>query len=101
MTEHTPGPWNLHKTWGGVTKIEHGGNREVQGELVAVVDTWGDNEEANAALIASAPDLLEQRNELLAALEYLVSEVTVVTESENIAYLDALDAIAKAKGLKT
>lgn len=66
---HTPGPWEVahHGTMPGNTSIE------VQTETglpVAVMSYCG-SAEANAALIASAPDLLAERDALKAQVERL------------------------------
>ena len=49
-TQHTPGPWAISKPIGGNVYIEKG-NR-----LIGHI--YRDNREANARLIAAAPDLL-------------------------------------------
>lgn len=66
--KHTPGPWKAHKT------IEaHDGMPEcwqIDAEYDAVCTTqfcYAPNTEANARLIAAAPDLLETGAELQAA----------------------------------
>ena len=56
MSKHTPGPWNFRRNdyyW-------EFGNEEVQlGDVCASQCTDPGKEEANARLIAAAPDLLE------------------------------------------
>jgi len=63
MNKHTPGPWSVddpHQIWA-----------ESAGEYVAItrVEDWEtiprEQAEANARLIATAPDLLEALNELI------------------------------------
>lgn len=86
QTTHTPGPWEVlaGPEWGGFTV---GGQR-----IVATMREWGfpGEAEANARLIAAAPDLL-------AALE---SAEDVLSETDT--HLSTLHkvraAIAKAKG---
>ena len=79
---HTPGPWEV--------------SRSPRGAIAKVTSncTQGD-----AELMAAAPMLLEQRDELLAALENFVS-IAYEPESEirrsDVAQAEA--AIAKAKG---
>jgi hypothetical protein len=88
MSKHTPGPWKFHRS---VRASNFGGYRAgVFGpEAALVAYAHGGNSddrdvaEANARLIAAAPDLL-------AALRRLVAE-------DNLhAYQQAVDAIAKA-----
>ena len=52
--------------------------------------------DANAELMASAPDLLEQRDELLEALEYVEQKSTIDMDDAMIEVVTA--AIAKARG---
>ena len=84
-TNHTPGPWKHDETWGlikyGKTEIcaLHSGN------------------EANAHLIASAPDLLEALRFLLA--DYIAIEGERLTGS-SVPIEMARAAILKAEGLK-
>ena len=66
MAEHTPGPWQLE--WDGREQ-----RIAKDGIGIARIEPWlgeADGEQAaNAYLLNIAPDLLEQRDELLAALE--------------------------------
>lgn len=102
MSKHTAGPWRIDRNnchAGQIAVIHHCLNND----YVEIWSTnWPDKEEtqeANAALIASAPELLE-------ALDYLL-EMTVdqdlkygieLTEGEEDARQKALAAIAKARG---
>jgi hypothetical protein len=90
QTKHTPGPWHI-----GVRTFHAG--RDVygpKGEPVAVADdaiTATPEAEANARLIAAAPDLL-------AALQAIMGDPDAV---DHILHLDAVAAdaaIAKATG---
>lgn len=93
QSKHTPGPWHINRFKGDnfrVSPHEYGCSRPYRiAELI--------NNEANAHLIAAAPELLE-------ALEGLVNVVSNWEEkygegASNItAYFDAKKAIAKAKG---
>ncbi len=95
MAEHTPGPWH----WNGIATIwnTRGNVGEVEREvIIAQVVTDYVNRthvepipviEANARLIAAAP-------ELLAALE----EVVRISDRKHNAWDAAHAAIAKAKG---
>lgn len=91
--KHTRGPWEAHKT------IEaHDGMPEcwqIDAEHDAVCTTqfcYAPNTEANARLIASAPDLLE-------ALAVLVTDCSQIwSEAEFPALKQARAAIARARG---
>lgn len=76
MGEHTPGPWT-------VTKAEVGYNfREVVAPgfgVVCEVGDWSAHNEANARLIAAAPDLL-------AALKAAVAELDEKTYGEDLCF---------------
>lgn len=103
-TQHTPAPWTFNKakypdnTGGFDFAIEHGG------QIIAEVfqhTGWQDNTEkeyvaqpveANARLIAAAPELLE-------ALELFVNAHREPHDKEGyVAREKALSAIAKARG---
>ena len=88
MSKHTPGPWRANFAIGGAAYV-FGGDRN----FALVFNEWQDkaNQEANARLIAAAPELLE-------ALERL-RDAEKAPRSEWIAALANADsAIAKAKG---
>lgn len=80
MSEHTPGPW----TAGPASSIV--GQAVMAGIVMVAAVPSG---EANAALIAAAPDLL-------AACKALLSHPAM--KASPFAILDARDAIAKAEG---
>ena len=91
MTDHTPGPWHVIEACYEAYRGSHSiGSVDVRVAKVArngVDDVEG---EANARLIAAAPDLLE-------ALYLLVVDVRVgMRFSERIRHAEA--AIAKATG---
>ena len=67
MYEHTPGPWTYHICRDTSTaRIEAKGGCEVVGSTVG----YNSEEcEANAKLIAAAPDLLKEYEQLLAYLK--------------------------------
>ena len=98
MSIHTPGPWDIEKCpeaqavtdgrdWPWLVTYNDG---EYEGHL-ALVQTQ--NAEANARLIAAAPDLLEALEGIAALLEQLgfVSDASLTVGA-------ARAAIAKAKG---
>lgn len=81
QTQHTPGPWTAFKDMLGKWHVDHeDGHCIIQGEKA----------EANARLIAAAP-------ELLAALQNLL-DADMTSESAIKVVHNARIAIAKAKG---
>jgi hypothetical protein len=90
-TQHTPGPWFLNGPWNIYADRTA---QQMRGKCVAQIVKQGNTEEreANARLIAAAP-------ELLAALESLVSDAYLSLPNGN-ASTKAIDyaraAIAKA-----
>jgi hypothetical protein len=97
---HTPGKWSVSKI---------GNNYDqwmiyAEGQQGNVVDSC--NGEANARLIAAAPDLLSACKRLLAAIEadYRISPmmpVQISYETNGVALDEARAAIAKAIGQTT
>jgi len=96
--KHTPGPWKWQNDWKKQSYGPHG--LRSMDDLISTngeVLKWGDTgeegiyclNEADAALIAAAPEMLE-------ALEYLVAIYSAIFTSTGI--LNAQKAIAKAKG---
>ena len=87
MAEHTPGPW--------ITDTSHWQDREgvtiwAESKIIADVVPDGHNQEqANARLIASAPDLL-------ACLQNLIDRGLIVNDNDH--YEECIKAIAKATG---
>ena len=86
MNKHTPGPW--------FSQYDDNGFYEIGSEAVSLRLAFtfgeGDTDEANARLMAAAPDLLEALN---AMVEYTSSQ-----EYDHAAVKQACAAIAKAKG---
>ena len=90
MAGHTPGPWRV--LFPGIYHVEN----PYPIAKVHRTDRSGPEIDANARLIAEAPETAEQRDELLATLE-LVSELMSTEEyNDSLNIIDA--AIAKAKG---
>ena len=115
-TDHTPGPWEafVYSSGSDQSGLYHSfisGDRGDNTYIVAevILHTEADNymsfsvagmSEANARLIAAAPETLEQRNELLAALEAVLPAVCKCGSSdcfETNARAVAEAAIAKAR----
>ena len=96
MTEHTPGPWSYRS----LPKDNRDLNRVywVDGpdhSHIADIFSTGDMAEANAALIAAAPDLLEALIELLGHAVEQYPHYGSPRGQEEI--IRAREAIAKAK----
>jgi hypothetical protein len=101
MSKHTPGPWAVmasDEEWG---TYQIGAFCVDVGSMQGTADWYSspeyfaarDEDEANARLIAAAPDLL-------AACEAMLSEMVVWEDEHGLhpAATAARDAIAKAKG---
>lgn len=101
--QHTPGPWltdrnNVHI--GQIATIHHcKGN-----DWIEVWSTnWPEGEdaqEANASLIAAAPELLEACEKALSGFSLLIA-TDDLTESERDQVSSLKAAIAKAKGIES
>ena len=94
MNKHTPGPWSLIKD--GLPKLNNQNNIVYGSDGVAIV--YGQANDADAQLIAAAPELLEACK-LFLAYHDAVDKYDV---SMMLAYADAEKAIrlavAKAEG---
>ena len=95
MSNHTPGPWSLRgRTIRGPHPKDPKGRTRIVANAIWDRGTYVDEAEANAYLIAAAPELLE-------ALEYYVEKVAdlsrygVIIETSLREKAEA--AIAKAK----
>jgi hypothetical protein len=96
-TQHTPGPWAVRTHWSNKEAFEvyptHGGNDPDFGEWSAIVEVgdcqYEEESEANALLIAAAPDLLNAVRFLLSNPDNRISKA-----DRDAAYA----AIAKATG---
>ena len=101
MSKHTPGPWSSRHIDGFPTSIV------AEGAAIAVAsshDNGTDTElpaEANARLMAAAPELLEALEKAGDLIDYLASMADYVLPPEAVPYRDAVrDAIVKATGRK-
>jgi hypothetical protein len=93
MSKHTKGPWAVHE-WSSGWSIYGGRSPLFAGIEVARIAAEDDERErqnADARLIATAPDLLE-------ACEALTATAREGTDGYNAAYRSALAAIKKARG---
>ena len=81
MTQHTPGPWAVRRAWSNGEPCDM---LVVQSGVTPIADVVGD---ANARLIAAAPEMLE-------ALHRVLDVIT----GDQAAELGVYDAITKATG---
>lgn len=97
MSDFTPGPWAVFRATGGTDILGVG---DAAGGSIAHLWRDGDEREANARLIATAPEMLEA---LEAAKNEIVATMRCVTSADTLAdmqtVLDKIDtSIAKATG---
>lgn len=93
MSKHTPGPWG-HKTWDVNKDGEFNYTVEKDDKSICEIVGTGEQAEANARLIAAAPELLE-------ALKVCSAELFAQCADHPRAMLfvkEARAAIAKAEG---
>ena len=92
--KHTPAPWRYHKSEHDHDFIITGSN-ENGGSVLPILGrthNFPNNNEANARLIAAAPELLEALKQTLEAMESAAFEI------DDPRILIAREAIAKAEG---
>lgn len=70
MSQHTPGPWEMAPEPHSDTKWYVTGDGVGPNELVAIVKSAPERLQANARLIAAAPELLDALTECLPDLEH-------------------------------
>ena len=111
-TKHTPGPWTICTQqhlgcWEYVIRaVDPHNPASGIGKHIAIVNKWLNPQadpRANAKLIASAPDLLEQRDELLEACKVATQALIALDPStdlilRDIAFNACEAAISKAEG---
>lgn len=101
MNKHTPGPWSAVIGSSFWTVEEGGGQRianTLDSECVFIGSDEYNHSEANAHLIAAAPDLLEALESALEAFEEIQGSCStdrIICQEES---QKARAAIAKAKG---
>lgn len=96
-TKHTPGPWTVNRATLQV-RAEYTSGGETSFDIIAELPAEYATEsecEANAALIAAAPDLLEAA---IACAEYSALTWSDDPDNEPGFFKDLRDAIAKAEG---
>ena len=99
--KHTPGPWEVSEEWHGDLYIDSYIEGEGDTALAKIVNNVckTDQAEANARLIAAAPDLLEACKEALNVLEDW-DDLNQPDDGPEWLFVTAMkDAIAKAQGV--
>jgi hypothetical protein len=101
MNNHTPGPWTIDRRRNGlVSLIKFAGTAEFTAGTPARCEAEDDNaaairvNDANARLIAAAPELLAALQSAVASLEQLVKINRIPANNKGLR--DARDALAKA-----
>lgn len=88
LASHTPGPWFLEDDPAPAANIGHVGSSDQ-----TICTTWTDNAQANARLIAAAPELLAALKDLCGA------DRDDLNDGTSSVWNAAADAIAKATGV--
>lgn len=94
VTKHTPGPWHVEAWDDGARLSVTAGDTTADGDVIAWIDSVmpAGATEANARLIASAPDLLAQRDEARAQVEALAVALRASADALAVADADLDDA---------
>lgn len=98
QVKHTPGPWRYGISSKNMSQFFIGNNDYTK--TIAIVDSFHVEHEANAALIAAAPELLEALKQLKEDFSYLCkAHVEAGTEDTStwLSYQNAKAAITKAE----
>jgi hypothetical protein len=90
--QHTPGPW-INDAPGCVAKHWPEG-----GKATVCICPAGAEGEANARLIAAAPDLLAELRNMVAVADFYMKSLGVLPEDKTVALAAARAAIARAEG---
>ena len=97
MSQHTPGPWIWGKDYDGLYGAGPDNEVLTYASYEGMWLAYGSHREANALLIAAAPDLLEALREMYHAF---LDPDHIVTDRQEAASLGAYRAIHKAtKGI--
>lgn len=97
--KHTPGPWAVNPKVAQVDAFSTGRPLPVCAVLWPTEERTEAETEANAWLIAAAPNLLDQLAELVADVEYVQSWESPSSRLRHIDLEPASDAIKRARGL--
>lgn len=95
MSKHTPGPWSFAPP---ADKSDPGGLAVEGKDGAFIADLWGDNQVADARLIAAAPEMLEALNEAVTNGEWSEGEQCGDWCISMAVYETLRDAIIKAEG---
>lgn len=104
MTEHTKGPWQAFPMERGGLKgfvIDTALGNDADNAYVIADHIFGEQAEANARLIAAAPDLLSALEAAAETLEAISAQWVLgepLDEMLHAAHDDAVVALAKARG---
>lgn len=104
MSTHTPGPWALsHVCGGNYTVLPESHKKHASHAIASVHENHGEENAANARLIAAAPELLEALKVMKVALrqlENMTAELLSDADCRELskAHNQARAAIAKAEG---
>lgn len=90
MSAHTPGPWHVNENGRRVRVYSKGGSRIIA-EIISP-----EGLEANARLIAAAPDMLTALHAICTAMKFHPSQG--LEEALESAYNQCSDAVEKAEG---
>lgn len=91
--KHTPGPWRKETSVGGHTIITHDDGGESLARLLSVFDGGLSAIDANARLIAAAPELLDDATQNDNAFTWLAEQMNSITDNAkhwNVAQIEAL-----------
>lgn len=98
-TQHTPGPWAIIRHATPEYAKQYGIYAEESECVADFAIVRGNNADADAALIAAAPELLAELEALMGHIEALACEFSICEEIYTSRYgKEARAAIAKAKG---
>lgn len=96
----TPGPWRVSEKRGDLIDIRHENNEPGAMSLnlaqVVARQSWLKEAEANARLIAAAPELLEALQDVIST--WVDEDMADITDAEEQSLIKALAAINKATG---
>ncbi len=96
MTEHTSGPWEVERSQGCFLVVSRNEPKDWP-ILVAQTGSAVEIDEANARLIAAAPDLLNALDSLLCRIAVNGDDVGIISDAYTIrAIQKAFAAVAKA-----
>lgn len=90
----TPGPWNVKYAHNGHTAIYPANSQERVADIFCPLDVKGSHQ-ANAALIAAAPEMAEALQE---TLDCLRGSRVITAEIKQAAINQATTALRKARG---